>query len=61
MHPLMDNYLALYLSITKKYSPEKSLKAIGIIGSSNNKRIKCTKKSNKTCQKKSCKGMEGGY
>lgn len=61
MHPLMDNYLALYLSITKKYSPEKSLKAIGIIGSSGNRRIKNIKKSNEVNQEKTYKLVEGGY
>lgn len=61
MHPLMDNYLALYLSITKKYSPDKSLKAIGIIGRSDSRIKKNTNKSIKDGQERSFKNVEGGY
>ncbi|WP_041719067.1 hypothetical protein [Alkaliphilus oremlandii] len=61
MHPLMDNYLALYLSITKKYSPDKSLKAIGILGSSDSRRKKNINKSMKAGQERIFKNVEGGY
>ncbi|SET46259.1 hypothetical protein SAMN05660297_02476 [Natronincola peptidivorans] len=61
MQPLMENYLALYLSITKRYSPDKALQAMGIKrthGKAKDEKLEGITAYNKET---SHKAMEGGH
>ena len=51
MQPLMDNYFALYLSIIKKYCPDKALQAMGIIRRYGNGKDESIKESMEECIK----------
>lgn len=61
MQPMMENYLALYLSITQRYSPDKALQAMGITrtyGKAKDEKLEKTLAYNK---RTGYQAAEGGY
>ncbi|AOY74708.1 hypothetical protein [Clostridium formicaceticum] len=60
MYPLIENYLALYLSITKRYSTDKALRAMGIIRNYH-KALKEAGGGIEDRNEKSHRGRKGGH
>ncbi|SDL09386.1 hypothetical protein [Natronincola ferrireducens] len=61
MQPMMENYLALYLSITKRYSPDKALQAMGITRTYGKSKDEKIEESLAYDKRTSYQAVEGGY